>query len=224
MSIKNIIFDLGGVIINIDYKLTSEAFFKHGAFNFDKVYSQSQQDSLFNDYETGKISSEEFRKILQSKLDISISDTQFDDAWNAMLLDLPIKRLEFIMELKQTYNVFLLSNTNEIHLKKVFEICQEENGFGTFNNSFDKEYYSHIIGMRKPNIDSFLHVLNNNNIVADETLFVDDSLQHIIGAKSLGIHTIYIDKNKSIFNVKSYIQEIDSSITENNDRKIVTYN
>src|SRR5579872_3080509 len=132
MAIKNIIFDLGGVIINIDYKLTSLAFNKLGAKNFDQAYSQMSQNKLFDDFETGKISSEVFRKLLKEKLQLSISDEQFDNAWNAMLLDIPIKRLLLIKELKKSYKVYLLSNTNDIHLKKVFEICHEQNGYDKF--------------------------------------------------------------------------------------------
>ena len=86
MAIKNIIFDLGGVIINIDYKKTSEAFHKLGAFNFDTVYSQSKQDNLFDDYDVGKISSTIFRDTLKKRLDLTATDEEFDTAWNAMLL------------------------------------------------------------------------------------------------------------------------------------------
>jgi putative hydrolase of the HAD superfamily len=140
MKIKNIIFDLGGVIIDIDYNLTSEAFKKLGAINFDKLYSQKNQDSIFDNYDIGKISSETFRNTLKFKLDLTISDEEFDKAWNAMLLDLPLARLELIKKLSNEYKVYLFSNTNEIHLKEVFNICLRLNGFDTFKGFFDKEY------------------------------------------------------------------------------------
>jgi len=124
MPIKNIIFDLGGVIIDIDYNRTAEAFRRLGAFNFDTVYTQSKQDHLFDDYEVGRIDSNSFRQTLQKKLDIQVNDEEFDSAWNAMLLDLPKKRLDFIKSLRGKYKVFLFSNTNDIHLKEVFNICQ----------------------------------------------------------------------------------------------------
>ena len=198
MPIKNIILDLGGVIIDIDYQLTSNAFRNMGAINFDKIHTHKNQLSFFDDYETGKISSEEFRNILKSKLDLIISDEDFDKAWNAMLLDLPIERLEFIRQLRKEYKVFLFSNTNEIHLKEVFNICQRQNGFDTFKGFFDKEYYSNIFGQRKPNTDSFLSILRENDLNADETLFIDDTLQHVLGAKAVGIHAVHLTKGKSI--------------------------
>ncbi|MBV8802564.1 MAG: HAD family phosphatase, partial [Gammaproteobacteria bacterium] len=159
MPIKNIIFDLGGVIIDIDYKKTSEEFRKLGAFHFDDVYAQSKQHDLFDNYETGKITSDAFRHNLKEKLDIVATNEEFDFAWNAMLLDLPKKRLDFIKSLRIHYKTFLLSNTNEIHLKEVFNICQKQNGFNTFDGYFEKEYYSHLLGKRKPNCDAFISIL-----------------------------------------------------------------
>lgn len=110
MPIKNIIFDLGGVVIDIDYKRTLAAFKQLGAFNIEEAYTQSKQDSLFDNYETGRISSKEFREHLKLKLDLESSDSVFDDAWNKMLLDLPGDRLEFIKSLRSNYRVFLFSS------------------------------------------------------------------------------------------------------------------
>lgn len=214
MTIKNIIFDLGGVIIDISYEKTSEAFRELGAINFDEVYSQKNQDSIFDDYETGKISSHEFRTRLKAKLDILVSDAEFDSAWNAMLLDLPLVRLEYIKELRNKFTVLLFSNTNDIHLKEVFNICQQQNGFDSFAGIFDKEYYSNIFGKRKPHPQSFLAILEENNLNADETLFIDDSLQHVLGARQAGIHAIHLTKEKSIFDVLTYINEINQAYTQ----------
>jgi len=207
VPIKNIIFDLGGVIINIDYNRTFEAFRKLGGLHFDALYSKSKQDDLFDQYEIGKISSHEFRSALQKKLCITINDEEFDRAWNAMLLDIPEERLDFIKSLKTTYKIFLFSNTNEIHLKELFNICQKQNGLNSFEGYFDKEYYSNIFGKRKPNASAFACILAENNLEASETLFVDDSWQHILGAKEVGLHTLHVSKEKDIFEVSAVISE-----------------
>lgn len=221
MPIKNIIFDLGGVIIDIDYNRTSEAFKKLGALNFDAVYTQSKQDDLFDNYDIGKINSATFRTILQKKLSITINDKEFDDAWNAMLLDIPQERLKFIKNLKNNYKVFLFSNTNDIHIKEVFNICQRQNGFNSFEGHFDKEYYSHIFGQRKPNPSSFSSILAENKLQASETLFVDDSMQHILGAKQAGLHTMHISKEKSIFDVLIFLEQLTKS-EELEEKRILT--
>lgn len=211
MSIKNIIFDLGGVIIDIDYDRTSKAFRKLGALHFDEVYTQSNQDDLFDNYEIGKISSEAFRTTLQEKLFITINDKEFDDAWNAMLLEIPQKRLNFINKLKDNYKVFLFSNTNDIHLKKFMNICENHNGFKSFEGHFDKVYYSYTYGRRKPSPSAFSFILAENKLKANETLFADDSIQHILGAKQAGLYTMHISKEKSIFDVLTTIEEINNS-------------
>ena len=208
MPIKNIIFDLGGVIIDLDYNLTSKAFNQLGVHDFNEVYSQSKQDHLFDDFDIGKISSDEFRCILKKKLGIEVNDEKFDIAWNAMLLDIPKQRLDFIKELGKNYNVFLLSNTNDIHLKEVFNICQRQNGFSTFEGYFSKEYYSNQLGMRKPNPEAFNAILAENKIEARETLFIDDTLPHVLGARRVGLHAIHLTPEKSIFEVVKFIEEI----------------
>lgn len=215
--IKNIIFDLGGVIINIDYKKTLNAFAQLGANNIEEIYSQSKQDPLFNDYETGKISSAQFRKQLKIKLDIIASDKEFDTAWNAMLLDLPGERIRYIKQLSEQhgYNVFLFSNTNEIHLKAVYDIHQKQNNQTDFNGVFTREYYSHLFGQRKPNTEAFISILSENSLNADETLFIDDSYQHIEGAQKAGIHAVHLTKEATILDTMSFIEKINVQSIQN---------
>lgn len=217
MTIKNIIFDLGGVVINIEYKKTAEAFKKLGVNNFDEVYTQSKQDTLFDDYDIGKISSDTFRRILKERLDLPTNDEKFDAAWNAMLLDLPIERLDLIKKLRQKYKTFLFSNTNEIHLKEVFNICFKQHGFSSFDGYFEKEYYSNIFGMRKPNPESFLAILKENKLNPNETLFIDDSLQHVLGARKAGIHAIHLTGDATILDIEKMIKKINAEI---NDSKL----
>lgn len=217
MRIRNIIFDLGGVIIDIDYKKTLDAFRLLGARNIEEVYTQSKQDTLFDDFEVGKISSSEFRNKLSAKLNLQIRDKEFDSAWNAMLLDLPIERLNFIKTLQDEFRVFLFSNTNDIHLPEVFNICKRQNNIDNFSDIFEKEYYSNIFGHRKPNVASFHLILHENELNSSETIFVDDSIQHVFGARNAGLHAIHLTSNMSILDLRSHINIINSSMESDSE-------
>lgn len=200
-NIKNIIFDLGGVLLNIDYNLCVEAFRKLGIKKFDSLYSKAKQNDLFDHFEEGKISSPDFRNKMRKFLKPNISDQQIDDAWNAMLLDFPQERLEILFSLKKNHKIFLLSNTNEIHIKKFSEILKRSFGWQNLSSVFEKEYFSHQIKMRKPHREIFELVLKENNLIAEETLFIDDSLQHIEGAMKTGINSLLLEKEKTILDL-----------------------
>lgn len=192
-KIKNIIFDQGGILLNIDYALTAQAFRTLGATDFDEVYSQKTQCAVFDLYDTGKISSAEFRKTLKETLKIQhVSDVDFDKAWNAMLLDLPIARLEFISTLRPQYQVFILSNANEIHMIEASKTFQRTTGSPSLAQYFDGVYYSHECGLRKPNAAFFEMVLKKHALSPEETLFIDDSRQHVLGAQSVGMQTMHL--------------------------------
>ena len=196
-GVKNIIFDLGGVILNVDYNLTATAFKEIGVTNFDEIYSQAKQNQVFNSLETGDLSPEEFRDYIKDILP-GLIDRDIDNAWNAMLLDLPKKRITTLKNLKQRYRLFLLSNTNTIHItafRKIISASFDEN---IFDAIFEKQYYSSEIGLRKPNFDCFQFVLEENKLLASETLFIDDSVQHVEGASKLGIKTHHIIPEEDI--------------------------
>lgn len=188
-----IIFDLGGVILNLNYNLTVEAFKNLGRENFEKLYTQSHQDQLFDQFETGAITADEFRRYMKAFFDFPVTDQAIDQAWNAMLLDLPKARIELLQELKNQYPIFLFSNTNEIHLKAFKKIISDQHGNPNLLESvFHQTYFSHIAGKRKPNADAFLQVIEDHDLTPERTLFIDDSIQHIEGAKKLGIQTIHL--------------------------------
>ena len=194
-SINAIIFDLGGVILNLDYQLTIDAFKALGKEDFDQLYQQAYQDHIFDQYECGQISSDEFRNYLKSFYRHEVSYQQIDSAWNAMLLDLPPHRLELLRELKRKYRIFLFSNTNEIHYEAFRNGIKERYGReDVLEEIFEKTYYSHRVGCRKPNAEAFQLVLNEQGLEAEKTLFIDDSEQHIVGASQLGIHTHHLTK------------------------------
>ncbi len=197
-GIRHIIFDLGGVLLNIDYKLTEEAFQKAGIKDFKELYSQLHQTDLFDQFEMGFIPKEEFIARLQQAASNSISESQITDAWNAMLLDFPLRRLQLLQQLHLHYDLFLLSNTNEIHEEAFNRILMQSHGIPNMGVFFDKVYFSHRVGLRKPMKEIFERVLHDSGLSPEHTLFIDDSPQHIEGAKLLGIQTIHLTKGMTI--------------------------
>jgi len=188
MHIKNIIFDLGGVIIDIDYNLAATAFKKLGIVDFDNFYSKAKQSSLFDDFEKGLISNSDFRASLRQYLPESVTDHQIDEAWNAMLLGIPSHRVDFLQKVANKYRVFLLSNTNRIHIDAFTQYNDEKFGKGYFESIFEYCYFSSDIAMRKPDAEIFEFVLNENGLLKEDTIFIDDSIQHVEGALSTGLH------------------------------------
>ena len=142
-EIKNIIFDLGGVILNLDYIKTENEFKKIGVLHFKELYNQKKQTVLFDDFEKGKITPEDFISSFKESENLKIKEIDFINAWNAMLLEIPVEKLEFIENLKKNYKIFLLSNTNEIHIKKFENDLRKKNMLKQFYKCFDKIYYSH---------------------------------------------------------------------------------
>jgi len=197
-GIKNIIFDLGGVILNIDYSYTSSAFRELGFDGFDEHYSQLKQSGLFDDLETGRIGQRQFFDAIREVSGNPISDSDITAAWNEMLLDFPLRRLQILQQVQLHYNTFLLSNTNEIHEKAFNDMLQAYNGIPNIALFFNKVYLSHRIGMRKPNAEVFQLVLEQNGLNPAETLFIDDSPQHIASADALGIRTIHLTNGMTL--------------------------
>ena len=201
LKFKAIIFDLGGVILNIDYHKTINSFKKMGVDNFEELYTQAQQHHIFDKFETGKITPQEFRNYIKSVADVELTNQQIDDAWNAMLLDLPQHRIDLLNQLKKEYPIFLFSNTNAIHLKAFKNSIKNQYGNeNLLDDTFNKTYYSHILGKRKPNTNGFEQIIKENNLQANKTLFIDDSQQHIEGAKKVGLQTFWL-KDKDIIDV-----------------------
>jgi glucose-1-phosphatase len=193
---KNIIFDLGGVILNIDYSILISSFASLGLKNFEEHYSKAQQEKFFDQYEKGLISSKEFTERLKAYCKAGTSDKDIEDAWNSMLLDLPRKRMDLLNKLKNSHHTFLLSNTNDIHMTWIHKYLIKTFGIPDFSNVFEKVYLSYLLHMRKPDEEIFAHVLSENNLKPEETLFIDDSPQHLEGAKKLGIQTYWLDVKK----------------------------
>ncbi len=197
-NIKHIILDLGGVLLNIDYSLAEQAFIALGIKNFGALYAQAQQSPLFDDLETGTITPETFFENLRTISGIPLTNQQITTAWNAMLLDFPLRRLQLLQQLRLHFDLVLLSNTNAIHETAFSNILKDICGIPTLGALFDKVYFSHRAGMRKPDVATFQKVLDDCRFAPQHTLFIDDSMQHIEGAKKAGIQTIFLAPGMTI--------------------------
>ena len=193
---KAIIFDLGAVILNINYQNTIDEFTKLGVKNAATFYSKKVQTDLFNQIETGMISCNEFLKALQKETN-NANIKQVEQAWNALLLDLPEERLQLIKKLKNNHIIYLLSNTNAIHINAIKKQLGNKKWLA-FCELFDKMYLSHELGLRKPDVKIFEYILKEQKLKAEEVFFIDDSPQHIASAKILGIHCHHLLDDKDI--------------------------
>lgn len=193
-----IIFDLGGVVLNLDYTATERAFQALGIDDFSNLYSQAAQTGVFDDFETGKCSVPYFINKLLDFLPPGTSANQVVSAWNAMILHFPIENLQFLAELKKSKRIFLLSNTNAIHLQAVNRALEAATGEKSLETYFEKVYLSHEIGMRKPHADIFEWVVSQNHLDPQKTVFLDDTLQHVKGAESVGIEAYLFPQNMNL--------------------------
>ena len=196
-GIKTIIFDLGGVIYDVDYHKTINAFKAIGIDRFEEVYAKAGQSDLFNDLEEGKISRAFFIEQIKTLSGHDMTSSQVVNAWNGMLLGFMPDALACLKRLRSTYRLFLLSNTNEIHIQEI------ENRVGAaffldFCALFEKVYLSHELGLRKPHPEVFTHILEEQGLKANETLFIDDSIQHVEGAIKAGLHAHHLTDDQTI--------------------------
>lgn len=196
-NIKNIIFDLGGVIMNIDFKKTEEAFRDLGWDEFSDHISQFHITDLFEKYEIGKISDDDFVNGITKLIKRPTEPKAIIAAWNALLSYFPPARIELLKQLKTKYRTFLLSNTNSIHHKEFQERLFTEQGV-SLEDLFEKTYYSHTAGLRKPESAIFELVLNENKLIPHETLFIDDTASNFPQAEQLGIQVCHLVKGMDI--------------------------
>ena len=197
-TIKNIVLDYGGVIINLNYEATAIAFKELGVTQFEEKFSQWKQLPVFDLLDKGKIEPEFFISQIKKALNLFCNDIEIVEAWNKMLLDIPVERIELLKKLKSNYPLFLLSNTNEIHLKAIGKYLVSTYGVDDISVFFNKAFYSCRCAMRKPDAEFYELVLNENGLKATETLFVDDTIQNIEAAKKLGFQTILLRKEEEL--------------------------
>ena len=201
-SIKNLIFDLGGVILDLSVDQTMEQFSALSGLDKQKVKDLYASTPGFEAYERGLMNDNDFRNFVREVFSVQSSDENIDLCWNAMLLGLPIRKLNLLQDLKKNYSVYLLSNTNNIHLNYINQTMLPgvTHAGDSLDAYFHRAYYSHVMKKRKPNVDIFEQVLNENSLLAHETLFLDDNLPNLEGAKILGIQTVHVDTPDLILN------------------------
>lgn len=200
MPVKNIIFDLGGVILDIDLRKTQDAFTALGIKNIEEIFRMGHVDSFFKSYETGGINDDQFIEEIQKKIETRVSPEVIIEAWNALLIGFPPERIELLKELKRNHRLFLLSNTSALHHVWFQQIFRQEFG-GSFDDLFDKAYYSHVIKLHKPDISSYQLIIDENDLKAGETLFIDDSKANVEGAEKAGIQGLHLAPGKTILDL-----------------------
>ena len=196
-GIKNIIFDLGGVIYAVDYHKTIGAFEALGIEDFESVYAKAGQSDLFDDLEVGKISKAAFCDKIIQLAGTQMGKDEITNAWNAMLLDFMPDALESLKRLNGRYRIFLLSNTNEIHIQEIANRVGDA-AFKDFCALFEKVYLSHEMGLRKPHPELFTHIVKEQELNSTETLFIDDSIQHVQGALKAGLKAHHLKDGERI--------------------------
>lgn len=189
MNIKNIIFDFGGVIIDIDPRLTIKELEKLGYHDIEKLKSKDFYEKVILKFEKGVDTPTIFRNKLREFIEMDLSDQQLDDAWNALLFDIPKERIRVIEQVKKHYSIYLLSNSNEIHYDLYVRDLQLRFGYQEFDKLFDKAYFSFDLHMTKPHEEIYEFVINQHHLIPERTLFIDDRIENIEGARKAGLKT-----------------------------------
>lgn len=189
-NIKNIIFDYGNVIFLLDFHKLREGWKNLSINDPDAFFSHGVQEPIFDKFDRGLVSVTEFRDFIRNKIgNIELTDEEIDAAWNSLLLGVGEGTHELLADLNKKYRTFLLSNINPIHYEYIMNYLKSTFGFDNNDHLFEKTYYSHLVGIRKPDKEIFEKVLTENDLVPEETLFIDDIAANLEPAKELGIQT-----------------------------------
>ncbi len=199
-NFKNILFDLGGVILDINVQATLKGFYDLGFPAELMQFPHSMTTDLFFKYETGKLDTDQFRNAIRESTGVEMSNQAFDEAWNAMLVRIPEERTALLKRLSESYPLYMLSNTSSLHVK-VFENMYLEAAGITMQEVFTKIYYSHEIGWHKPDHEAWEHVIHDAGIRPQETLFLDDNIHNIKASQELGFQAIHIHERTNLMNL-----------------------
>lgn len=205
-KIKNIIFDYGNVIFEIDFKRAQNALFQLGITDIENFFAHKNHHKIFDDFETSHINAHTFRNEIRTAAhNLNLNDEEINQAWNSLLIGVPANNHQVLLEVSKKYRSFLLSNNNEIHYQWIVSYLEKEFGINNFEHWFEKAYFSHLMHLRKPHVNIFEQVLAENNLNPKETLFIDDSPQHIEGAKKAGLQTLLMQVHPK--NLQAFLQE-----------------
>ncbi|MFN8207246.1 MAG: HAD family phosphatase [Bacteroidales bacterium] len=207
-KIKNIVFDLGGVLMTLDPNLFIEALRKIDPENFHTIGPAMKKDLVFKEYETGKISSDEFVHRLSAHYPNKPSRDTVEAAWNAMLIDFSHKRYELLQSLQSNYRLFLLSNTNSIHITHCDRYVKDKFGIPSLASLFEKAWYSHMLQLRKPDPEIYNYLLADAGIRAEETLFIDDLSENTTAAEGAGIKTWTLPSPDELLRLPALLAEL----------------
>ena len=186
-QIKNIVFDLGGVLVDLDFKAAINGLQQAGFANVKEQLMAFDQGGIFQKFELGEMTADEFRTAIRENSTVTLTDEEIDALWNAMLLEIPREKLELILDLRGKYMVYLLSNTNSIHWDYVCKNAFNYRGFRV-NDYFEETFLSYEMHLAKPDKAIFEKVLHDANLLPEETLFIDDSEANCKAAEEVGIH------------------------------------
>jgi glucose-1-phosphatase len=196
-GVKNIIFDLGGVLLNIDPKKTIEAFGQLGMEQLVGDKGLTYDHEIFYQMEQGKITPDEFRAGVRKLISLEVTNDQIDAAWTAMLLDFPANRVKLVQNLSKDYKIYLFSNTNAIHVEKYHSDFRKLHGIEV-SSLFEIDFYSNEIGFRKPSPESFREIIRLSGIIPEESTFIDDSLLNVEAAIASGLKGFWLEPGKKI--------------------------
>jgi glucose-1-phosphatase len=198
MKFKAVIFDFGNVIINIELQRIYNTFAKFTSKTPTYIEKRLEEDQIFRRYESGQFTDEEFREVIRQTLGFPLSDKEIDTSWNAILLDIPTDRIELIKNIRQKFPIYLLSNTNNIHIEASNLYLKKQHSIENLDLLFDKVFLSYQMGMWKPDVEIYHTVLKQIKLQPHEALFLDDNLKNIESAKAIGMQTILVEPPTSI--------------------------
>lgn len=196
-NISTLIFDLGGVIVDLDLAKCIQNFKELGLENIEQYLSNFGQKDFFMRFEKGQIGIPAFRNEIRKLAGIELTDAQIDKAWCSFLTQIPVEKLHLLSELKKKYRLLLLSNTNPLHIETAVAAEFSKTG-KTMQDFFDKCYLSYEMGMVKPDVEIFEALLTDAQLKAEECLFLDDGKKNIDTAAALGIQTYWVKPNENL--------------------------
>jgi putative hydrolase of the HAD superfamily len=203
-EIRNIIFDLGGVLMDLYVERTYKAFQSMG-FTQDILQHDRNHKNIFFQFEIGAVTPEQFRDEIRELIGNRYDDDHIDRAWNAMIGGFRKEKIEFVKKLRPQYRTYILSNTNQMHEAFYNRLIRLEYGLKSLNDIFDRVYYSHHIHLAKPDPAIFKYVLDENGLTPEETLYLDDTMKHLEAASALGIKTVLFPLNGNLEMIYEYL-------------------